>query len=496
MTTGWLYSDQLGVVDLQATYGWSVAPTELNDTGFVIGGTEQLDLNTGQLSALPAGPSNYYPITGRYINNNNQIAGSSTMISSSLNIVSAYRLTPGTGWLYIAGTSKYTSVASINLSGDVGYGELGAGLYLEGNGAYALNSLLDPAVTAAGWSVTGSSPKINDQRQVAVVVKNSITGESGGGLLTPIGSVQPPSAPSNLQGVPHYGSYSEPWNSIDLTWVNTSSLTNSYELERSVSGANTWTRLSLTPPGTATSHSDTTVGVGITYDYRVRAVGVAGPGPWSNIATVTSPTTPLDTTPPVVTILTPANGATVSGTVTITAQATDNVGVEYLEISYWNQYQGQEIILGSVYGAGSLTVNWNTSGLTPDTYRIRAYAYDALGNWTQTEISVNVGAGTKTMTVTSITLSGTARGSTANINGTVVVKDNTGKAVSGANVSVRWTLPGGSTRTASGNTNSSGSVKFMTSGPRGTYTLTVTNVTKTGFTFDAAGSVLTKSITK
>jgi len=355
---------------------------------------------------------------------------------------------------------------------------------------------LAPTVTAAGWSVTGSSPKINDQRQVAVVVKNSITGESGGGLLTPIGSVQPPSAPSNLQGVPHYGSYSEPWNSIDLTWVNTSSLTNSYELERSVSGANTWTRLSLTPPGTATSHSDTTVGVGITYDYRVRAVGVAGPGPWSNIATVTSPTTPLDTTPPVVTILTPANGATVSGTVTITAQATDNVGVEYLEISYWNQYQGQEIILGSVYGAGSLTVNWNTSGLTPDTYRIRAYAYDALGNWTQTEISVNVGAGTKTMTVTSITLSGTARGSTANINGTVVVKDNTGKAVSGANVSVRWTLPGGSTRTASGNTNSSGSVKFMTSGPRGTYTLTVTNVTKTGFTFDAAGSVLTKSITK
>jgi hypothetical protein len=497
MTTGWLFSDQLGVVDLATQYGWYIAPTELNDNGLVIGGTEQLDLNTGQLSALPAGPANYYPITGKYINNNNQIAGSSSMISSSLNIVSVYRLDPGISWLFIAGSSQYTTVASINLAGDVGYGELGAGLYLAGQGAYALNSLLDPAVTAAGWAVTGSSPKINNQRQVAVVVKNSTTGESGGGLLTPTGSVQPPTAPANLQGVAHYGTASEPWNSIDLTWQNTSSLTNYYELQRSQAGANTWTQLSLTPPGTATSHSDTTVGVGITYDYRVRAVGVAGPGAWSNIATVKSPTTPLDTTPPVVTILTPANGATVSGTITVTAQATDNVGVEYLEISYWNQYQGQEVILGSVNGGGPLSVNWNTSGLTPDTYKVWAYAYDALGNWTQTEISVNVSTSTaKSMTVTSITLSGTVRGSTANITGTVVVKDNAGKAVSGANVSIRWTLPNGSTKTASGSTNSSGSVKFTTSGSRGTYTLTVTNVVKTGYTFNAAGSVLTKSITK
>jgi hypothetical protein len=34
------------------------------------------------------------------------------------------------------------------------------------------------------------------------------------------------------------------------------------------------------------------------------------------------------------------------------------------------------------------------------------------------------------------------------------------------------------------------------SGPRGTYTLTVTGVTKAGYVFDAAGSVLSKSITK
>ncbi|MCU0488324.1 MAG: Ig-like domain-containing protein [Anaerolineales bacterium] len=498
MTTGWLYSDQLGVVDLYAQYGWAIAPTELNDNGLVLGGTEQLNLNSGVISVLPPGPSNYYPITGKYINNHDQVAGYSSMRSSSLNIVSVYRYNPGAGWLFIAGTSKYTTVSSINNLGDVGYGELGTGIYLEGFGAYPLYTLLDPSVSAAGWTITGSGAKINDQRQIAANASNSITGEAGGALLIPAGIVQPPTAPVNLQGMAHYGTSSEPWNSIDLSWENTSSLTNSYELQRSEAGVNNWINLTLAVPPSAsnTMHTDTTVGVGITYDYRVRAVGLAGPSLWSAVTTVTSPSVPLDTTPPVVSILTPADGASVTGTVVVTAQATDNVAVKYLEISYWNQYLGQEVILGSVENSGSLTVNWNTSGLTPASYAVWAYAYDAMGNWTQTEIHVNVSTTGKTMRVTSITLSGTARGSTANISGTIVVKDSAGKAVPSARVEVRWTLPNGSNKTAIGNTNSSGSVKFSTSGARGTYTLTVLDVSKTGYIFDAANSILTKSITK
>jgi hypothetical protein len=37
---------------------------------------------------------------------------------------------------------------------------------------------------------------------------------------------------------------------------------------------------------------------------------------------------------------------------------------------------------------------------------------------------------------------------------------------------------------------------FTVRSSRGTYTLTVTNVSKSGYTFDAASSVLTKSITR
>lgn len=494
--SGWLYSDALGMVALSTQYGLWTVPSGINDAGQVISGVERLDLTTGVIEDIGSGPSNYNAVTSVAINNNGMIVGSASLRSTSLNIISVFRYESTAGWQFIAGTSRYTTASSINNQGDIGYGEQGAGLYLDGLGTYALWSLMDPAVTNAGWAITGSSPKINDQRVVATTARNSITGETGGVLLTPTGTLQPPTAPVNLQGIAHTATRMEPYNSINLTWENTSTLTRSYELERREAGGATWTLLSLVPPGTATNHTDTTVGVGVTYEYRIRAVGLGGSSPWSNVVTVTSPVTPLDTTPPVVTLSSPLPGATVSGIVTVSAQATDNVAVEYLEISFWNQYLGQQVILGSVSNAGTLSVNWNTGGLTPAAYTLKAYAYDTLGNWTQTEITVNVGTSAKSMTVTSITLSGTVSGTKASITGYVYVRDSSGKVIQNANVTIRWTLPNGSIKTMSALTNSQGRATFKVTGTRGTYTLTVTSVTKSGYVFDAAGSILTKSITK
>jgi hypothetical protein len=492
---GWLYSEASGLTDLQARYGWYVVPVDLNDAGFVIGGAERLDMNTGLVEWIGNGPSNYNPVTGVAINSAGRIAGAASLRSTSLNIVSAFRYDRATGWTFIAGSSKYTVASSVNDLGDVVYGELGAGIYLEGLGTYAVNDLLSPAAIDAGWAVTGNGGEINGQRAIATQGRNALTGQTGGVLLTPSGVLQPPAAPTNLSGVAHTATRSEPYNSIDLTWQSGSALTRSYELQRSAAGANQWSTLSLTPPATATSHSDTTVGVAITYDYRVRAIGAAGPGPWSNVARVTSPSTPLDTTKPVVTIRTPASGATVSGTVAVTADATDNVGVEYLEISFWNQYTGQQVILGSVSKSGSLSVNWNTAGLTPATYALRAYAYDAIGNWAQTEIPVAVGAG-NSMRVASISVSAKVAGSKVNVTADLAVIDAAGRGVGGATVSARWTLPGGGTQTATAVTGSNGRARLAVSGTRGTYVFTVTGVTKPGYAFDSGGSVLTRTITR
>ncbi len=481
--TGWLLNPDGSLVNLSTQYGLVPWPRKINDLGQVLGGAELLDLHTGVVQWIGDGPTNYNAVTGVDINDNGMIVGTASLRSSSLNIVSVFRFTPGAGWAYIDGTSKYTFASNINNRGDIGYGEMGAGLYLEGLGKFALGSLLDPSVATSGWAISGSGAIINDQRMVAALARNTGTGQTGGVLLTPSGTLPPPSAPANLQGVTHPGTRMEPYNAINLTWENTSVLTRGYELERSVSGAGSWTLLSLTPPGTGTNHTDTTVVAGVTYDYRVRAVGLGGASAWSNMVTVAAPATPLDTTPPVVTIQTPANGASLFGTVTVTAQATDNVAVEYLEISFWNQYTGQQVILGSVANAGSLSVNWNTSGLTSAAYTLRAYAYDTLGNWTQTEITVNVGSQSKTLKVTSITLNGTVKRSTVTLTGDVIVKDNLGQGVPNTSVSIRWTLPNGNTQTATANTNTSGRVRFTTSGPRGTYTLTVLNVTKSGYSF-------------
>jgi probable HAF family extracellular repeat protein len=495
---GWLYSDAVGLVDLNATYGWFATPNDINDNGVILSGTQTFDLATATVTDVGlSGPANYNAIGGVAINNAGQIFGSATLRSSSLNIVSVFRYTPGTGWEYISGTSRYTFANDINNLGDLGWGEQGAGIYFDGLGMYSLWSLLDPATAAAGWTITGNGCLLNDQRLVATIGRNTITAQSGAVLLTPAGQLPPPAAPTGLTATPHPATSSEPYMSINLSWNNGDvQLTRTYELERSISGQAAWASVPLVPPGMSTFHQDTTVAPATTYDYRVRAVGVAGPGPWSAIATATSPATPLDTTPPEVAILTPANGANVSGIVSVSAQATDNIGVETLEIGYWNQYLGQDIILGSAANTGSLTVNWDTHGLTPAAYTVWAVASDGVRNWNRAEISVNVGSSAASLKVSNIALSGRVQGSRATITGTVYVKDAAGAAVRNASVSVRWTLPGGATRTSSSMTDSAGRAQFSVSGARGTYTLTVTGVSKSGYVFDAAGSVLSKSITK
>jgi hypothetical protein len=78
--------------------------------------------------------------------------------------------------------------------------------------------------------------------------------------------------------------------------------------------------------------------------------------------------------------------------------------------------------------------------------------------------------------------------------GKVAVKDGNGIAVSGATTFVTWNVPSGGTITQTATTNTKGQAAFTVTDLRGSYTLTVTNLTKTGYTLDPANSVLTKII--
>ncbi|HEY6972070.1 MAG TPA: Ig-like domain-containing protein [Candidatus Angelobacter sp.] len=101
-------------------------------------------------------------------------------------------------------------------------------------------------------------------------------------------------------------------------------------------------------------------------------------------------TTPAatDTTPPTTSITSPANGATVSGTVTINATASDNVGVTQMQILIDGN------IVASNTNSGSLSFSWSTPTVANGSHTIVSKAFDAAGNvGTSSTITVTVSNG-------------------------------------------------------------------------------------------------------
>jgi hypothetical protein len=383
-SSGWLWSAADGVVDLAATYGLWAAPLDLNTAGMVISSTEVLDLSTGARSeiGLPA-PTGYNAVASTVLNEVGQVGGTAVMSSQSLNIVAAFRYTPGAGWTYLAGTTRYTVVTSINDLGDVGYGEQGAGIALAGIGVFPVWRLLTAEATAAGWTITGGGTEINDGRAIATVGRNSVTGQAGGVLLTPRGTVQPPAAPV-LTGVAHPSTPDAPWNAISLSWTRISAATG-YLVERRDPGTTSFRQISN---GTTiqTIFDDTAVTPGAVYTYRVFAVGLLTSAP-SNEVTVTAPSAPpaADTQAPVVTVVSPAANAVVSGTVRVTATATDDVGVVRMEL----RNAAGKLLASSA--SASLTYDWNTRGLKRgSTQTLTVTALDAAGNTGTAQVVVRI----------------------------------------------------------------------------------------------------------
>jgi hypothetical protein len=95
-----------------------------------------------------------------------------------------------------------------------------------------------------------------------------------------------------------------------------------------------------------------------------------------------------DATAPTVSLSAPAPGSTVSGIVTVTASAADNVGVNMVEFYL-------DGILKSTSMAVPYSFSWDTSATAYGSHIISAKAYDAAGNVGQSgDVTVTVTAGT------------------------------------------------------------------------------------------------------
>jgi len=88
------------------------------------------------------------------------------------------------------------------------------------------------------------------------------------------------------------------------------------------------------------------------------------------------PPPPPDTTPPTVSITAPKDGATVKGTtVTVTASASDNVGVVGVQFLLDDGANGSADVTTAPY-----SVSWNTTTASDGSHKITAIARDAAGN--------------------------------------------------------------------------------------------------------------------
>lgn len=92
---------------------------------------------------------------------------------------------------------------------------------------------------------------------------------------------------------------------------------------------------------------------------------------------------PKDTTAPSVSVTAPANNATVSGTISINANASDNVGVTKVEFSVDSTALFTDT-------ASPYSTTLDTKTITDGTHAIKAVAFDAFGNNTLTAITVTV----------------------------------------------------------------------------------------------------------
>lgn len=194
----------------------------------------------------------------------------------------------------------------------------------------------------------------------------------------------------------------------------------------------------------------------------------------SQLVTVTVDNSSADSVLPVVSMTAPSAGASVSGTVTVSATASDNVGVSSV------QFLLDGVSLGSADTASPYAISWTTTGISNGSHVLSAVARDAAGNVaTSSGITVTVSNQTGDTTAPTVSLSAPSSGAT--VTGTVTVSasasDNVGVT------SVQFTLDG--VNLGSADTSSPYSISWTTtSATNGSHVLRA-------IARDAAGNVTT-----
>jgi hypothetical protein len=185
-----------------------------------------------------------------------------------------------------------------------------------------------------------------------------------------------PTAPANLAGTATTGK-------VVLTWTASTSPLGiaNYVVYRSTTSSFTPSSANQIATPTGTTYTDVNFTTSGTYYYYVAAqdaVGALSAPSNEAIETVSA-----DVTPPAVSITAPANGATVSGNVTVTANASDDVAISSV------QFQVDGTNIGSAITTPPYSILWNSSGVANGPHTLTAIATNG-ANLSTTSAGVGV----------------------------------------------------------------------------------------------------------
>jgi hypothetical protein len=187
---------------------------------------------------------------------------------------------------------------------------------------------------------------------------------------------EPPTAPSELGGDGAIASVALSWTaSSDNTGVAV------YNLHRSTTSGFVPSLANRIAQPAATSFIDNAVTAG-TYFYLVTSQDVAGnlSAPSNEASVVVLP----DTTAPLVSMTAPPDQSTISGSVLVSATASDDVKVAGV------QFKLDGSVLGAERTAAPYSVPWNSATTSNGSHTLTAVARDASGNTSEASIDVVV----------------------------------------------------------------------------------------------------------
>jgi len=165
-----------------------------------------------------------------------------------------------------------------------------------------------------------------------------------------------------------------------------------------------------------------------------------------------------DTTPPTLSMTAPAAGATVAGTITVSASATDNVGVVGVQFKLDGSNLSAEVMVAPY------VVSWTTTTASNGVHTLTAIARDAAGNVaTSSVVSVTVANGDTIPPTVAITapVDGT------NVVGFTIVSVQAADNVGVSNVKIYGDSALIGTVACGAALSCSGSVKWNITGPAG-----------------------------